>query len=293
MKVKVWPFKPEEFVTDIATFSMLEAGVYFSLLCHMWITGAIEDPGNPGDALPHALPYSPPIKVLRLCRALRCTHEEFLECWPTISKKLTTLEDGTLVNTKLWQQREAELIRRGKEEEAGKIGAQKRWQKSAIPSPIASPMAQGIMGVNSGILYNNTIINNLDNNILSNSINKKEQKIKKEKPPQAPTFEHPELEARWQDWLTHRKQKKQACTPKAMELQVARLNSFTPEEAIKVILHSIEKNYTGLYPPSDLRPTIPGSKASKVEALKQKLGLSDNIDPNSLGRMHIFSQKQA
>jgi hypothetical protein len=60
-------------------------------------------------------------------------------------------------------------------------------------------------------------------------------------------FENAELNALWQQWVQHRKQKREPLTEVAAERQITKIKAHTVEQAKQSIEKSIERNWTGLF----------------------------------------------
>jgi len=69
----------------------------------------------------------------------------------------------------------------------------------------------------------------------------------------------------WNDWDIHRRQKKQKLTPKSIELQFKKMKEWGEEKSIHIINYAIEKGWTGLYEPKEMKETVSKlPKARKV-----------------------------
>lgn len=59
----------------------------------------------------------------------------------------------------------------------------------------------------------------------------------------------PEIQAAWDMWITHRREKRMPLTPTSTKLQVAQLVAMGPGRALAALLHSSKQGYQGIYEP--------------------------------------------
>lgn len=64
----------------------------------------------------------------------------------------------------------------------------------------------------------------------------------------------------WQDWQTHRKQKKKPITPLSAEMQLKEIKTWGEERSIAAIIHSISKGWTGIFEASTNQPSNQNGK---------------------------------
>jgi pyocin large subunit-like protein len=55
----------------------------------------------------------------------------------------------------------------------------------------------------------------------------------------------------WDEWTTHRREKKKKLTPLSTKKQLSELEAMGEDRAVAAIEHSIKKGYTGIYEPKD------------------------------------------
>ena len=60
-------------------------------------------------------------------------------------------------------------------------------------------------------------------------------------------YQSEEFKKAWDDWVTHRKEKRKKLTPSTMKMQLKKLESIGEIRAIKMISYSIEKGWEGLF----------------------------------------------
>lgn len=75
-----------------------------------------------------------------------------------------------------------------------------------------------------------------------------------------------EFQEAWDLWLTHRAQKKSKLTEVSRKQQLAKCAAMGPERAARMVMHSIEQGWTGMYEPSEN-----GKAPAKVDAQKKRL----------------------
>ena len=91
--------------------------------------------------------------------------------------------------------------------------------------------------------------------------NRAEEKKEPPKPPQGDDSAFPdgldrsfltdEFKSTWDDWITHRKQKRSKLTPMAIRKQVKKMNDIGPDRSIRALNHSITNGWSGIFEPSD------------------------------------------
>lgn len=133
---KQQPFLPlffGDFLAATSEWSGEEQALYVLLLGHSWGGGSL------------------PAEPAKVCRVARWNRKLFDKCWPQVSEKFVE-RDGRLYNERLEQHRAKSLALAGKNAEAGKRGAEKRWRDdgerhqgangATMASAIEPPMAQ-------------------------------------------------------------------------------------------------------------------------------------------------------
>jgi len=68
----------------------------------------------------------------------------------------------------------------------------------------------------------------------------------------------------WNDWQTHRKEKKKPITPLSANIQLKELQAWGEERAISAIGHSIAKGWTGIFEPSGQALNPPTKQAANT-----------------------------
>lgn len=103
-------FYPEDFAAGTADMAPDAIGIYVRCLCHQWAKGFV--PNDKG-------------KVARISGA---TTEEIDRVWDDVIAKFVESEPGKLVNERMEVERQKLLANRERRSEAGKSGAESRWQ---------------------------------------------------------------------------------------------------------------------------------------------------------------------
>ena len=76
----------------------------------------------------------------------------------------------------------------------------------------------------------------------------------------------------WEVWVTWRsKEKRKKVTDTAAKLQQAKLVQYDHETQIRIIQHSIENDYQGLFPEKVARKTRPEKQGTRHRTLEQDL----------------------
>lgn len=117
-------FYPSDFLSDqhVALMTTAEVGAYWLLLCYCWREGWLaNDP-----------------KVLT--KLVRMSPSRFKKAWPKIAPCFTETEDGKLTQKRLDKERSKQVAYRKERSEAGKKGAEARWQTDGLA--ITAPMAK-------------------------------------------------------------------------------------------------------------------------------------------------------
>lgn len=114
-KCPTFPLYASDFLTDTATWTDEEVGVYFRLICNSWVNGGLPD------------------DVERLKNLTKLDSIGFAKTWEFISQKFVKNSEGFFVNNRLEKVRKAKDEFRKKAQKSGKAGAAKRWQKDSEP----------------------------------------------------------------------------------------------------------------------------------------------------------------
>lgn len=124
-KAPAFQFYPKDFLSDsnVLEMSMLERGVYITLLCICWTEGSL------------------PSAADRLANMVSIPPKQFAKCWPVI-RECFTERDGRYVHLRLDREREKQAEHRRRQSDKGSRGAEKRWQRDS--TGIATAIAQAI-----------------------------------------------------------------------------------------------------------------------------------------------------
>jgi len=116
-------FYPKDFLSSsaVALMSMQERGVYITLLCHCWLDGSL-----PTD----------PERLARICGLPLPT---FRKCWPAVSERFVTNDDGHLTNPRLERERHKQSDFRRRQSDNGRRGGRPRKLDESQALPAENP----------------------------------------------------------------------------------------------------------------------------------------------------------
>lgn len=119
----------------VQKMSFKERGMYLELLIEQWDSGPLVDD-------PRAL-----------ADAIGAKDTDFIKCWPVLRRCFVLQADGRLLNEPLELIRLRQVERRQRRSDAGKVGAEARWQtdsnaipvdKAMLPSPDSLAFASAV-----------------------------------------------------------------------------------------------------------------------------------------------------
>ena len=103
---------------------------------------------------------------------------------------------------------------------------------------------------------------------------KERKKTASSKEPSAPDFDDSEIQAAWELWLQHRREKRSTVTPSARKLQIKKINDLPRARALAMLKHSTENGYQGLFEPNSK------SNHSPSGANRNRGNANGRADPN-------------
>ncbi len=157
-KSPAFRFYSADFVMDTQSWTAEEVGVYVRLLCSEWVNGSIPpmpDADSTANGTANGTAIAEPMASVkrapnRLALIAGVSEDTLRLVWRQVGEKFSKGENGNLVNARLEHEREMQAAYRDGKSNAGKTGAEKRWNSSrtgltdsrANGKRIAQPMAQ-------------------------------------------------------------------------------------------------------------------------------------------------------
>lgn len=233
MKSPAFQFYPADFLVGIMGFTDEETGIYIKMLAYQWLKG-----GLPND----------PLAIKKVIHSRKKPSENVL-------KKFEVGSDLMLHNLRLEEERKKQEAFR----ESRVNNAKSRWDK---------PCTSNARALSS--ICKTDALHLQSSSSSSPSVIKKEtafDPLKAELPFSSETFGEA-----WASWCQHRKEKKEKLTETSVKMQLKALRAMGEATAIRAIEFSIEKGWTGIFPPKE--PV--GQQESEVgpgEALARKMGI--------------------
>ncbi len=95
------------------------------------------------------------------------------------------------------------------------------------------------------------------------------------------SLDTPEFRAAWQEWLTHRKEKRQKLTPTAIKRQLATLEKMGVKRATAAIEHSVANGYTGIFEPDPAKQSTGRARTDQAARRRAEKRGRDFEEPDT------------
>lgn len=228
-----FPFYPADFASDpnVEAMTTEAVGAYILLLCKSW---SQEPPG------------SIPNNDVILARWARLDDDRWDRCKPEVLAAFELRTDERFHQKRLRLEFDKFRQNARKRSQAGKAGADARWQSHAN--------ANG-----------NRNANDMRFNGSSSSDSVSERRKKPPDPPAGGDFadlipralDSPEFRSAWQEWSQHRRELRKRLTEKSAKRQFKRLEPLGVTQAVSVIEEAVEKGWWSVHPKGEKPKTSP------------------------------------